>query len=213
MRRPRVLLGDDHQILLQGLRELLAPEFEVVGTATDGRALLVSAERLRPDVIVFDISMPVLNGIEAARRLKETNPEAKLVCLTMHSDASLLNAALEAGVSAYVLKAAAASELTAAIGRALKGRSYVSRGLAGITERHPGRLPAASATVPLELTPRQREVLQLVAEGRTLKEIATLLGLSVKTVEFHKCRIMDRLGVRTAAELTQYAVRHRIVSV
>ncbi len=213
MKRTRVLLGDDHTIVLEGLRRLLDPQFEIVGTVGDGRALVAAARELRPDVIVADISMPLLNGIEAARQLQKTETRAKIIFLTMHPDATYAAEAFRAGASAYVLKSSAASELVTAIQEALKGRVYVTPLVAKevlhtLMEGSPENEKPAH-----QLTSRQREVLQLVAEGRSTKEIAGILQVSPRTIEFHKYRIMEELGLRTTAELTQYAIKHGIVSV
>ena len=212
MTKLRLLLADDHTILVEGLQALLAPEFDVVATAGDGRAVLEAAERYQPDLILLDISMPGLNGIEAARRLSQSNPGAKLIMLTMHADLSFVTASFEAGVSGYVLKQSAATELVSALHEVSGGRRYVS-------SRIREQLGTERLDFPLRpngfsrcLTPRQREVLQLLAEGRVRKEIAQTLGVSVKTVEFHRQQICGKLGLRTNAELTAYAIRHGIVS-
>ena len=206
--RPKLLLADDHKIVLDGLRSLLGGEFDIVGTCADGRQLVQLARELAPDVVVADISMPLLNGIEAARQL----PGVKFVFLTMHPEPSYLLRALQAGALGYVLKHAAAEELTVAIRRALAGESYVSPGL---------RTPAVEEMLDetkvhlrqaLELTPRQREVLQLLAEGKSAKEIGAILEISPRTVETHKYKMMDDLGVRTSAELVQHAVREGLVT-
>ena len=212
MKKPRLLLADDHTILLEGLKALLSPEFEVVATAADGRAVLEAAERHQPDVILLDISMPGLNGIEAARRLKQSNPGAKLIILTMHADLSFVSAAFEAGVSGYVLKQSAATELVAALHEVASGRSYIS----SLIQKRLGAETLAFLRRPKKLsaglTSRQREVLQLLAEGRVRKEIAQILGVSVKTVEFHKQKITEKLDIHTDAALTAYAIRHGIAS-
>lgn len=206
--KPRILLADDHAIVLDGLRSLLAPEFEVVATAADGRQLVELARSLRPDVIVADISMPLLNGIDAARQL----PGVRFVFLTMHADPTYLLRAMQAGALGYVLKHAASAELTVAIRRALAGESYMSPAL---------RTPAVAEMLDetknrlrqtLELTPRQREVLQLLAEGKSAKEIGGILEISPRTVETHKYKMMDDLGVKTSAELVQYAVREGLIA-
>jgi DNA-binding NarL/FixJ family response regulator len=210
MKKPRLLLADDHTILLEGLKALLASEFEVVATAADGRAVLDAAERHQPDLILLDISMPGLNGIEAARRLKGSNPGAKLIILTMHPDLSFVSAAFEAGVAGYVLKQSAATELVAALHEVGSGRRYIS---SLIQKRLGTEMPnffRRSKEFSGDLTPRQREVLQLLAEGRVRKEIAQILGVSVKTVEFHKQKISEKLGLHTNAALTAYAIRHGI---
>jgi DNA-binding NarL/FixJ family response regulator len=212
MNKPRLLIADDHTILLEGLKALLAPEFEVVATASDGRAVLEAAEKHRPDVILLDISMPGLNGIEAARRLKQSNPDSKLIILTMHGDLSFVSAAFEAGASGYVLKQSAASELVTALHDVGSGRRYIS---SAIQQRLGTETPAflrRSKKLSADLTSRQREVLQLVAEGRARKEIAEILGVSIKTVEFHKQKITEKLGLHTDAALTAYAIRQGIAS-
>lgn len=212
MSRPRVLLADDHTLVAEGLRKLLEGECELVGIVEDGRALLEAARRLRPDLILLDISMPLLNGIDAARQLKKLMPEVKLVFLTMHADPTYVSEAFRAGASGYLLKRAAASELTLALQEILKGHYYVTPHvvkdvLSPLLEPAPG-----SSSKLKELTPRQREVLQLVAEGHSIKEIAAVLKVSVKTVEFHKSKIMEQLGLRTTAELTKYAITHGLTS-
>ena len=212
MKKPRLLLADDHTILVEGLKALLAAEFEVVATVGDGRAVLEAAARHQPDLVLLDISMPGLNGIEAARRLKQSNPDAKLIILTMHGDLSFVSAAFEAGVSGYVLKQSAATELVTALHDVDSGRRYIS---SVIQKRLGTDIPAflrRSKQLSADLTSRQREVLQLVAEGRVRKEIAQALGVSVKTVEFHKQKISEKLGIHTDAALTAYAIRHGIAS-
>jgi DNA-binding NarL/FixJ family response regulator len=212
MKKPRLLLADDHTILVEGLKALLAPEFDAVATASDGRAVLEAARKYQPEMILLDISMPGLNGIEAARRLKQSNPDAKLIILTMHGDLSFVRAAFEAGASGYVLKQSAATELVKALREVDSGRRYIS---SLIQKRLGPEIPAflrRPAKLPGDLTSRQREVLQLVAEGRVRKEIAQILGVSVKTVEFHKQKITEKLGIHTDAELTAYAIRHGIAS-
>ena len=207
-KRPRVLLADDHTLVLEGLRRLLEDQCELVGMVEDGRALLDAAPRLAPDVILLDISMPLLNGLDAARRLRALVPRSRIIILTMHADPTYASEAFEAGAAGYVLKRSAASELADAIAAVLAGRRY----LTPLINRDALRASAPlSVTVPPtlgKLTPRQREVLQLVAEGHTARDIGARLGISVKTVEFHKANLMDRLGVRTASELTKYAVAH-----
>jgi DNA-binding NarL/FixJ family response regulator len=212
MKKLRLLLADDHTILLEGLKALLAPEFEVVATSADGRAVLEAAERHQPDLILLDISMPGLNGIEAARRLKQLNPGAKLIILTMHSELSFVGAAFEAGISGYVLKQSAGTELVTALHDVYSGRRYIS---SLIRERLGTEMPdflRRPKKFSGDLTSRQREVLQLLAEGRVRKEIAQILGVSVKTVEFHKQKISEKLGIHTNAALTAYAIRHGIAS-
>ena len=211
MSRLRLLIADDHQIVAAGLKSLLESQFELVGSVEDGVALLEAAERLRPDVILLDISMPLMNGIEAARRISKSNPPVKIIILTMHADASFVKASFEAGASGYLLKQSAPDDLITAINEVAQGGFYISPALAetmGTTAVSVRSLREASFG---KLTQRQREVLQLVAEGHGIKDIATILGISPKTVEYHKYRVMDELGIRTTAELTAYAIRHGIV--
>ena len=214
MSRARLLLADDHMLLLDGYRKLLEPEFELVGAVENGRALLEVAPRLKPDVILMDISMPLLNGIDATRRLRKIVPKAKVLIVTMHADPDYVAEALRAGASGYLLKRSAASELVSAIHEVLEGGRYLTPLITGQAldwlRKSEGQSAAGRDTKSV-LSPRQREVLQLVAEGRTAKEIAALLRISVKTVEFHKSRIMKELGVRSVAELTRYALRRGMV--
>ena len=211
MKRPRILIADDHRIVAEGLRGLLEPEFELIGIVEDGRALLDAAEKLRPDVIVADISMPLLNGIDAIRQIKKTHADIKVVFLTMHPDVTYAASAFEAGASGYVLKHSAPSELVIAIQSALRGKVYVTPLLAGeLMQFHKERPDHRDELT--KLTQRQREVLQLLAEGRSAKEIATILNISPRTVEFHKYRIMTELGVKTVADMVQYAIRHGIAT-
>ena len=209
MRRARVLLAEDHTLLLDAFAKLLEPHCDVVGTAGDGRELLEAAKLLEPDVVVADISMPLLNGLEAGRRLREILPDTKLVFVTVNEDPDLAAEALRMGASAYVLKKSATSELFHAIREVLAGRSYVTPlvapdGLDGIRERKPRRAA--------ELTPRQREVLQLLAEGKSMKRVADILNVTPRTVAFHKYRMMGELGFGSTAELVKFAVREGIVS-
>ncbi|MBW2149645.1 MAG: response regulator transcription factor [Deltaproteobacteria bacterium] len=194
MKRIRVLLADDHKIVLEGLRGLLEPEFDLVRTVEDGRALVKEAEKLRPDVIVVDISMPLLNGIEAVRQIKKIDEHIKVVFLTMHLDATYATRAFDAGASGYVLKHSAPSELITAIREAIQGRTYVTPVIAGelIESYKSGEYREFYKTC--KLTDRQREILQLLAEGHTAKEIANILYISPRTVEFHKYRMMQELN-------------------
>jgi len=209
MKGTRVLLADDHTLLLGALANLLAEECDVIGQVSDGRALVAAAEELKPEVIVLDISMPLLNGVEAARQIKQKLRNVKLVFLTMNEDADLAAEAFRAGASAYLLKRSATSELPLAIREVMQGRSYVTplvtEGLVESLLQPEARKPAH------ELTPRQREVLQLLAEGHSMKEVASVLNLTPRTVAFHKYRMMDELKVKSTAELVQYAVKHHIV--
>ncbi|HET9371300.1 MAG TPA: response regulator transcription factor [Vicinamibacterales bacterium] len=206
---PRVLLADDHALLLGAFEKLLASECEVVGQVADGRALVATAERLKPDVIVLDISMPLLNGLEAARQIKQTLRQVKLVFLTMNEEPEVAAEAFRAGASAYLLKRSAAWELATAIREVMQGRSYVTP---LVTEGLVETLMTPDADKPShDLTARQREVLQLLAEGRSMKEVADLLDLTPRTVAFHKYRMMEQLRVKSTAELIQYAVKRHIV--
>jgi DNA-binding NarL/FixJ family response regulator len=212
MARPTLFMADDHAILLEGVRRLLEPEFEIVGTASDGRQLVASTIQLQPEIVLLDIGMPLLNGIEAARQIRASAPGVKVVFLTQQSDRMYLQEAFRAGASGYILKQSAASELVSALHEVLSGRFYVTPALAGadIASQLNGTANPADL-FGSRLTPRQREVLQLVAEGKAAKEIAGIVGISVKTVEFHKAAIMEELGLRTTAELTRYAIEHGIV--
>jgi DNA-binding NarL/FixJ family response regulator len=212
MKRSRVLLADDHRMLLDALRELLEPTYEVVGLVTDGRALLKAAEKLRPDIIVLDIAMPQLNGLDAGRQLKQSMPSVKLIFMTMNEDPFLVGEAFRAGASAYLLKQAAGLELNRAIEAVLKGGSFVTPSVAKGLDDISMRDPKSRQTVP-EPTARQREVIQLLAEGRTMKEVAKLLFITPRTVAAHKYTAMELLQVKTNAELIQYAIKHRIISV
>ena len=209
MKGPRVLLADDHTLLLGAFEKMLAPECHIVGHVTDGRALVAAAETLKPDVIVLDIGMPLLNGLEAARQVKQLLRSVKLVFLTMHEDADLAAEAFRSGASAYLLKRSAASELMTAIREVMKGRSYVTPLM---TEGLVGSLMHVGEHKPSqELTARQREVLQLLAEGHSMKEVAALLHVTPRTVAFHKYAMMEALKLKSSAELIQYAVKHHIV--
>jgi DNA-binding NarL/FixJ family response regulator len=210
MRRAKILIADDHRMVAEGLRGLLEPDFELVGIVEDGRAMLEAVEKLKPDVVVADVSMPLLNGIEALRQLKKKNKNIAVVFLTMHLDVNYAACALEAGASGYVLKHSAPSELITAISSALKGRTYITPFLAGkLLELHRNKPEGHLAGVE-QLTSRQREVLQLLAEGHPVKEIAAILKISTRTAEFHKYSIMESLGLKSTAELVRFAVEHGI---
>jgi DNA-binding NarL/FixJ family response regulator len=208
MTKPRVLLADDHRMVAEGLKGLLVDEFDLAGIVEDGRALVKAARELRPDVIVADISMPQLNGIDALAPLKRDNPDVRVVFLTMHRDAAYARRALEAGASGFVLKHSAPAELVLAVRAALQGRTFITPDLAAEVFRTAKEKDADPLAA---LTPRQREVLQLLAEGKSAKEIAAALGLSARTVEFHKYTLMDALGMENSAELIRFAIKHGLV--
>jgi DNA-binding NarL/FixJ family response regulator len=208
--RPRVLLADDHGMLLEAFSRMLSASCEVVGTVTDGRALLEAAPHLKPDVIVLDITMPKLNGIDACRLLQPKLPAVKWVFLTVNEDPDLAREVFRLGASAFLLKSSAGSELFTAIEKAMAGRRYITPRITnGMPEGIFLNQPAPAH--PDKLTDREREVLQLLAEGRTMKEVASALEVTARTVAFHKYEMMKRLGVKTGAELVQYAVKHGLV--
>lgn len=213
MNRPRILIADDHQILAEGLRGLLERDFEVVGVVADGRALVSAAREQQPDVIVADVSMPSLGGIEAAMQLRAMGLKVRVVFLTMHQEIGYARRAMEAGAAGYVLKHAAPAELGTAICAAMQGQTYVTPMIAGDLLQSYRDGEARPHDTGDQLTARQREALQLFAEGRSAKEVAAVLKISVRTAEFHKARILDTLGLETTAELVQYAIRHGIISV
>jgi DNA-binding NarL/FixJ family response regulator len=210
-RRARVLLADDHLLVAEALRSLLVSEFDLVGVVEDGRALVEAAGRLRPDVIVADITMPHLNGIDALIQLRQGRNRVPVVFLTMHRDATFARRALDAGASGFVLKHSAPTELLSAIRAALEGRTYLTPQLAGEVLEAMKLGPEKAANPIGSLTPRQREVLQLLAEGRSAKEIASSLSVSARTVEFHKYQMMETLDLHTSAELTHFAIKHGLV--
>jgi DNA-binding NarL/FixJ family response regulator len=206
-----VLLADDHLMVAEALKSLLAPEFELVGVVEDGRRLIEAAGTLRPDVIVADITMPHLNGIDALVQLRQRGDRVPVVFLTMHRDASFARRALDAGASGYVLKHSAPTELLLAIRAALAGKTYLTAQLAGEVLDAMKQGPQQTGGTLGALTPRQREVLQLAAEGRSAKQIASTLGISPRTVEFHKYQMMEALGLHTNADLIHFALKHGLV--
>jgi DNA-binding NarL/FixJ family response regulator len=210
MRRPRVILADDHRLLREAFAALIKAECDVVGTATDGRALLEIVPELRPDIVVLDIAMPLLNGMDAARQLKQVMPDVRLIFLTVNEDPDLAAEAFRVGAAGYLLKNSAASELLQAIREVFQGRSYVTPlATQGLVQRLQNPEPAKAK---FELSPRQREVLQLLAEGHTMKEIARLLKITPRTVAFHKYTMMDSLGIKSSALLVQFALKQGLVS-
>jgi len=211
MRLPRLILADDHQILTEAIEALLASDYEIVDRVTDGRALVEATKRLKPDVVVADISMPLLNGLDAMRQIKQALPDVKVILLTVNEDPNLVAEAFQCGASGYVLKNCAASELTEAIGQVLRGRSYVTplvtKGMVNSFldgPKHGHESP--------KLTPRQREVLQLLAEGHSMKMVANILDISPRTVAFHKYRMMDALHISSNSALIQFAIKNNIIA-
>jgi len=208
--KPRVILADDHTLLLEAFEKLLAPECDIVAKVADGRALLAAVREHHPDVVVLDLSMPLLNGIDAARQIKQEDRSVRLVFVTMNEDPDLAAEALRAGGTAYLLKRSAGSELLTAIREAMKHRSYVTplvmEGMLG-SLMHPTGTDSSSR----QLTARQREVLQLLAEGKSMKEVASVLNVTARTIAFHKYRMMEQLNIKTNAELIQYAIRHHLI--
>ena len=205
----RILLADDHSLILNGIKNLLENTHEIVGFSENGRVLVDSAIKLKPDLIILDVSMPILNGIDAGREIKKLLPSTRLIFLSMHSNPIYLRKAFDAGASAFVLKSGAAEELLTAIEEARKGRVYVSPAL-GRNVLHNVQVPTR---VAVHLTGRQRQILQLVAEGRQNKEIAEIVNISVKTVEFHRSRLMSKVGAHSIAELTKFAIEEGIINV
>jgi DNA-binding NarL/FixJ family response regulator len=211
MARTKILLADDHTLFCHLVAELLKSEYEVVGVVRDGRELISAAAALSPDVVLVDISMPWLNGIDAGRRLKKDNPKLKLIYLTMNNDVEFARQALDAGASAFVLKNTPSSELLKAIRDALKGVPYLAPEIRRAMDDTFVRDPKA-VTRPQHLTDRQREVLQMLAEGRSLREIAEQLKISYRTARFHKFKIREELGISKDSELVKYALKHGIAS-
>jgi DNA-binding NarL/FixJ family response regulator len=213
VKRARVLLADDHRMVTEGLKGLLADEFELVGVVADGRAMVAETKKLRPDVVVADISMPHLNGIDALALLKKDNPEIKVVFLTMHQNAAYARRALGAGASGYVLKHSASAELVLAIRAALKGETFITPALTAEVLEDAQHRPRDTNEALGSLTLRQREILQLLAEGRSAKQIGRMLAISARTVEFHKYQMMDAHGLHSSAELVHFAIKHGIVTI
>jgi DNA-binding NarL/FixJ family response regulator len=211
MNRPRVLIADDHKLVAELCKRELEKECDVVGTVADGHEMVRAARTLKPDVIVIDIAMPVLNGLDAGKQVKESLPSVKLVYLTMNTDPELALEAFQQGASAYLLKTSAVAELVLAMRRVLRGHIYLSPNLKEPVEQL--RWQRRKIRPETErLTDRQREVLQLLAEGKVMKEIANILGMSTRTVAFHKYRIMEVLGAKSTADLVRYAVKHHVIA-
>ncbi len=208
--KPRVLLADDHRLLVEAFAKLLESECEIVGQVGDGLALLEAAPKLKPDVVVLDVAMPLLNGLDAGRKLKERMPDVRLIFVTMNEDPDLAVQAFRIGASGYLLKRSAGSELLLAIREVMERRHYVTP---FVTKDLVGSFINSldQAGTRRSLTPRQREVLQLLAEGRSMKEAATILNVSVRTIAFHRYRMMEQLDIKTTAELVQFAVKEHLV--
>jgi len=209
--KARILLGDDHALILDGIRAALQVQYEIVGLAKDGRALVQAAEKLKPDVVILDISMPLLNGFEAAKQIREALPSAKLIFLSQHLNPAYLKHALKLGASGYVLKSGATEELQGALQAVLRGKTYITPAFGEETIARLWNRSGEINNESEELTDRQREILQLIIEGRGNKEIADIIHVSVKTVEFHRARIMVKLGVKTVAELTKVALQQGLI--
>jgi len=210
MKLSRAIVADDHTLVAEALCGLVASHFDVVATVADGHALVASAINLKPDIIVVDIAMPLLNGLEACRQLKQRIPGTKFVFLTMNEDPELAVEAMKSGASAYLLKKSAAAELLQAMQSAIRGKTYVTPQVARAMEQSFIRNPQGAGHSK-SLTTRQREVVQLLAEGKSMKEAAWVLKVTPRTVAFHKYRIMEDLGFKTNADLIQFAVKNRIV--
>ena len=208
MSKPRVLLADDHTLLLEAFQKLLADDCEIVGAVSNGRALVAAAATLRPDVVVVDVTMPLLNGIDAARQIRQADADVRIIFLTMNEDPNLAAEAFRAGASGYLLKRSAASELVTAIHEVMKRRSYITP---LVTEGLVGSMLHGLDSRPPTLTPRQREIVQLVAEGRSMKEVGAILNIAPRTVAFHRYRIMEQLHLKSTAELIQFAIKNHIV--
>ncbi len=216
--KPRILIADDHVLVAQGIQKLLESDVEVARILSDGRSLIQAVTETQPDLVIVDISLPLLNGLDAARQIKQAHPRTKILMLTMHADKVFVVEAFQVGVAGYVLKQSLSNELQQAVREVLKGNTYISPAVAqGIVE-HLNQQARADQGDPSakgfdhSLSPRQREVLQLVAEGRSTKEIASILNVSTKTVEFHRTRIMKELGLKTRPELTKYAIANGLIS-
>lgn len=211
MKRTSILLADDHSMICEGIKKMLEPEFEVIACVKDGHALVKAAAELKPDLVLVDVGMPLLNGLDAVRGLKKLTPRVKVIFLTMNSDPDIASEAMKIGASGYLLKNSEGNELLKAVRDAVRGTSYVTPQIRDAMEESFVRDPRSLGR-PRQLSDRQREVLQMLAEGRRMQEVADILHISRRTVRFHKHQIMEELGIKTNAELVQYAVKHSIVS-
>jgi DNA-binding NarL/FixJ family response regulator len=210
--RSRILIADDHTLVAELCKKLLETEFDVVGIVSDGRSLLRAASELKPDVIVVDVAMPILNGLDAGQQVKQMLPSVKLVYLTMNPDPEVAAEAFARGASGYLLKTCASSEMVLAVREALRGKSYVSRGLSQDAINSFRWRNKKLINEEERLTQRQREVLQLLAEGKVMKEVSNILHMSTRTVAYHKYRMMEVLGAKSTAELVKYAVRNHVIA-
>jgi|SRR5215469_353525 DNA-binding NarL/FixJ family response regulator len=210
MTLPRVVLADDHTIIVEGFRKLLEPYADVVATVSDGRALLETAQQVKPDAVIVDIGMPLMNGLEAGLRLKELMPAVKIIFLTMNEDPDLAMEAMRNRASSYLLKSSAGSELVSALQASLRGKTYITPRIAAGMQKAFIENPRPKAHAK-KLTPRQREVVQLLAAGKSMKEVASVLNVTPRTVAFHKYRIMAQLGLKTTADLIHFAIKSRIL--
>jgi DNA-binding NarL/FixJ family response regulator len=209
MKRARVLLADDHALMLDGIRNVLKTHYTVAGAVEDGKALVEAAIRLKPDLIILDIAMPLLNGIDAAREIRRHLPDVKLLFVTMHTRPTYLQAALEAGANGYVVKSSGRKEILAAVAKVLRGRLHITPGVGG--DGVNTRADSEGAAASLRLSPRERQILQLIAEGKSRKEVAYALSISEKTVAFHRTNLKHKLGLATTAQLTRYALDEGLV--
>jgi DNA-binding NarL/FixJ family response regulator len=210
MNRIRILLADDHTMICAAFKKMLEPEYEVVGTVGDGRTLLKAAQELKPDLVLVDVGMPLLNGLDASRQLKKLMPRVKLIFLTMNPDSDIASEGFRIGASGYLLKNSHGDELLKAVRDVVRGLSYVTPQIRQAMEESFIYDPKA-ASGPRHLTPRHREIVQMLAEGRSAKEIASILEISVRTVRFHKYEIMKELGIHSNAELVHYAIKHALI--
>lgn len=210
--RSRILIADDHTLVAELCKKLLEAEFDVVGTVSDGHALVRAAGELKPDVVVVDVAMPILNGLDAGRQLKEMLPVVKLIFLTMNPDIEIAAEAFRRGANGYLLKTCAAAELVLGVRDVLRGKSYLSPALSKDTINFLRNQDKQMVAEAERLTERQREVLQLLAEGKVMKEVSTILHMSTRTVAYHKYRMMEVLGAKSTAELVKYAIKHHIVA-